>query len=109
ERRHIYMLLICILLSRSNTKECVTSIRLYIIALVRLLIFPLLIFFVLSLLGFSDMEIVIPVIMLGMPTAAYVAMFAANVDNDANLASQIVFVSSLLSLITIPILVMLVS
>ncbi|HLR21580.1 MAG TPA: AEC family transporter [Tissierellaceae bacterium] len=103
------MVVVGILLSRSNIKECVTSIRLYIIALVRLLIFPLLIFFVLSLLGFSGMEIVIPVIMLGMPTAAYVAMFAANVDNDANLASQIVFVSSLLSLITIPILVMLVS
>lgn len=103
------MVVVGILLSRSNIKECVTSVRLYIIALVRLLIFPLLIFFVLNLLGFSGMEIVIPVIMLGMPTAAYVAMFAANVKNDANLASQIVFVSSLLSLITIPIMVMLVS
>lgn len=103
------MVVVGILLSRSDIKECVTSIRLYMVALVRLLIFPLLIFFVLSLLGFTGMEIVIPVIMLGMPTAAYTAMFAANVGNDANLASQIVFVSSLLSLITIPIIVMLVS
>lgn len=103
------MLVVGILLSRTNIKECVTNIRLYFVALTRLLIFPLLTFFVLSILGFSGMEIVIPVIMLGMPTAAYVAIFSANAGNDANFASQIVFVSSLLSLITIPVLVMLVS
>lgn len=103
------MVVVGILLSRSNIKECVTTGKLYIIGLVRLLIFPLLIFFVLSLFGFTGMEIIIPVIMLGMPTAAYTAMFAANVNNDSNLASQIVFISSLLSLITIPIIVMLVS
>ena len=57
----------------------------------------------------KGMKIVIPVVMLGMPTAAYVAMFAANSDNNPNLASQIVFISSLLSLVTIPIIVMLVS
>jgi predicted permease len=46
---------------------------------------------------------------MSMPTAAYVAMFSSNLGNDANLASQIVFISSLMSLITIPIMVFLVS
>lgn len=103
------MIVVGILLSRSNIKECLISGRLYIMASIRLLVFPLLIFFTLNILGFSGMEIVIPVVMLAMPTAAYVAMFSANVGNDANLASQIVFISSLLSLITIPVMVLLVS
>lgn len=101
------MLVVGILLSRSNIKECLISVKLYLIALTRLLVFPLLIFAVLKTFGFTGMEIIIPVVMLSMPTAAYVAMFSSNVGNDTNLASQIVFISSLLSLITIPIMVML--
>lgn len=103
------MIVVGILLSRSDIKECVTNLRLYTIALVKVLVFPLLIFLILRVLGFTGMEIVIPVVMSSTPTAAYVAMFAANVDNNGSLASQIVFISSLLSLITIPIMVMLVS
>lgn len=103
------MMLVGILLSRTNIKDCLLSGRLYVMAVTRLLIFPLIIFFTLKLLGFSGMEIVIPVVMLSMPTAAYVAIFASNANNDANLASQIVFISSLLSLITIPFIVMLVT
>lgn len=103
------MIVVGILLSRTNIKECVADLKLYLIALTKLLLFPLGIYFVLNLLGFRGMELIIPVIMMGMPTAAYVAIFSADAGNDANLASQIVFVSSLLSLVTIPILVMLVT
>lgn len=103
------MVLVGILLSRTNVKDCLGSPRLYAMAATRLLLFPLIIFFVLKLLGFTGMELVIPVVMLSMPTAAYVAIFASNAGNDTNLASQIVFISSLLSLITIPFIVMLVS
>lgn len=103
------MLVVGILLSRSNIKECLTSGRLYLMAITRLLVFPILIFAVIKILGFTGMEIIIPIVMLSMPTAAYVAIFSANYGNDTNLASQIVFISSLLSLITIPIMVSLVS
>lgn len=103
------MIVVGILLSRSNIKECLTSGKLYIISIFKLLVFPLLIFTVLKVLGFTGMEIIIPTVMLSMPTAAYVAMFSANVGNDANLASQIVFISSLLSLVTIPLMVFLVA
>lgn len=103
------MIVVGILLSRSNIKECMTNIKLYFIAALRLLVFPGLIFLILKALGFTGMEIIIPVVMLSMPTAAYVAMFSQNTGNDANFASQIVFISSLLSLITIPIMVLLVT
>lgn len=103
------MLVVGILLSRSDIRECMTSGRLYAIALTKLLIFPLVILFTLRSLGFDGMEIIIPSVMLSMPTAAYVAMFSANVGNNPELASQVVFLSSLLSLATIPIIVTLVS
>lgn len=103
------MIIVGIFLSRSSIKECITNVRLYIVAAIRLLIFPMLIFITLSAIGATGMEIGIPVIMLAMPTAAYVAMFSSNEGNDTNFASQIIFISSLFSLLTIPIMVMLIS
>nr|WP_300004655.1 AEC family transporter [Tissierella sp.] len=102
------MIVVGILLSRSNIKECLTNTKLYFISITRLLIFPMLLFFGLKMFGFTGMKIIIPVMMLSTPTAAYVAIFAGNANNNTKLASQIVFVSSLLSLITIPIMVYLV-
>ena len=55
------------------------------------------------------MGLIIPVVILSMPTAAYVAIFSANSGNDTDLASQIVFIASLLSLATIPLMLYLVS
>lgn len=103
------MLVVGILLSRSNIKECIITPKLYLIAITKLLVFPMIIFLALRLLGFVGMELIIPVIMLSMPTAAYVAMFSAKVGNDTNMASQMVFISSLLSVLTIPVMVMLVT
>ncbi len=103
------MIVVGIILSRSDIVKCITSIRLYIISLFRILIFPLVIYLVLNVFQLTGMEIVIPVVMLSMPTAAYVAMFSTNLSNDANLASQIVFISSLLSIFTIPFIVLLVT
>ena len=103
------MIVVGILLSRSNIKECLTTKKLYFISLTRLLVYPMILFLGLKVLGFTGMKIVIPVMMLSTPTAAYVAIFAGNANNNTKLASQIVFVSSLLSLITIPIMVYLVS
>lgn len=103
------MLMVGISLSRTKVKETLGNYRLYLIAITRLLVLPLLICGILTLLGIGGMERLIPVILLGMPTAVYVAMFAARFESDANFASQIVFISSLLSLFTIPLLVILVS
>ena len=103
------MIVVGILLSRSKIRECLKTKKLYVISLTKLLVFPLILFLVLSLMGLTGMRIVIPVVMLSTPTAAYVAIFAGNVNNNTKLASQIVFISSLLSLITIPVMVYLVS
>lgn len=103
------MIVVGILLSRSKIKESLINKKLYVISIIKLLVYPLALFFALKLIGMEGMQLIIPVIMISTPTAAYVAIFAGNADNNTKLASQIVFVSSLLSLITIPIMAYLVS
>lgn len=97
------MLVVGLILSRSNIRKAIKDWRIYVASIVKLLVNPLVILFVLKLLNFGGIFIIIPVMLLSMPTAAYVAMFSDNLGNDKSLASQLVFVCSLLSLITIPI------
>ena len=60
-------------------------------------------FGILKLCGFSGILLNIPVIMLGMPVAANVTIMAAFYNSDSYLAARLVFVSTLLSVISIPI------
>lgn len=103
------MLLVGILLSRSSIRQCLFNYKLYLIGLMKLLVFPGLVLLALSGLGFRGLQLIVPVVMLSMPTAAYIAMFSQNTGNDASFASQIVFISCLMSLFTIPLMVSLVS
>lgn len=97
------MMMVGMILSRTKLSEALGDRNIYIASGFKLLVHPLLILFALRALGFSDVFITVPIILLSMPTAAYVAMFSASLDNDEAYAGQLVFVSSLLSLITIPI------
>lgn len=102
------MIVVGILLSRSDIKKCIFDGKLFIIAITRLLIFPFVVFISLSILGVEGIILTIPIVMLSMPPAAYVAMFSANANNDTDLASQIIFIASLFSVVTIPLMVSLV-
>lgn len=101
------MIVIGLMLSRSNIKEAFQSKYLYLASAFKLFIIPFVITMILKFAGFSGPALVIPVIMISMPTASYVAMFSANYGNDAKFASQIVFLSSLFSMISIPIITLL--
>lgn len=101
------MIIIGVMLSRCDIKSVFSNKYLYTASILKLLIIPILILSTLKILGFSGPTLVIPVMMLSMPSATYVAMFSANFDNDAEFASQIIFMSSLLSMITIPIITLL--
>lgn len=97
------MLVVGLMLSRSNIKEALMNKTLYITAVIKLVVTPVLILLTLRLLGITGIRQVIPVLMLAMPTATYVAMFSANLGNDGKMASHLVFLTSLLSVLTIPI------
>lgn len=96
------MIVVGLILSGSKIGDAFKNIKIYIVTLFKLVVNPLLIFFVLRLFNFESTTLILPVMILSMPTAAYVAMFADNLGNDKNLAGQIVFICSLASLITIP-------
>lgn len=96
------MLVVGMILSRTAIREAITNKVVYGVAAMKLVVNPLIITSVLMLLGYTGFNRIIPVVLLAMPTAAYVAMFSEQAGNDAKLASQIVFITSLASLITIP-------
>lgn len=107
----VAMILVGIILSRSNIVEALKNKYLYITSAFKLIIFPLVILIALRLLpiDFNQVVITTVVIEFAMPTAAYLAMMSSAVKNDASLASEQVFISSLLSVLTIPLMVYLVS
>ncbi len=99
------MITVGLMLSRSNLKEALSNKYLYYTSTIKLILIPVGIALVASSFGARDLALSIPAIELGMPTAALLAMLTEHAKNDAALASQQVFVSSLFSIITIPIIV----
>ena len=69
---------------------------------VRLLLIPLAVFAALSLLPIDPMVRGVMVLASGMPAGSTTAILAARYDGDAPFASCLVFISTLLSLLTLP-------
>lgn len=96
------MIVVGLMLSRSNMREVLSNKTVYLSAAIKLLVTPLLLLLILRALGVRGMAQAIPVLKFAMPTAAYVAMFSADLGNDDKMASHLVFVTSLLSVLSIP-------
>ena len=75
---------------------------LYVLTFVRLFLLPALVFAPLKLLGVEGMLLVIPVIIIGMPVATLTGAFARLYNADYYFASKTIFLTTLCSLITIP-------
>ncbi|MBR5283761.1 MAG: AEC family transporter [Clostridia bacterium] len=70
--------------------------------LLRLIVIPAVSFAALSLLGLQPMVTGVCTLLSGMPAASLTAVLAAKYGQNYGFASQVVFVSTLLSMITIP-------
>jgi predicted permease len=57
---------------------------------------------VLSTLGFEGLLLQVPVVLSAMPASANSAIVASRYGNDYRLASKLIFVTTLLCIITIP-------
>ncbi|SMP52441.1 AEC family transporter [Anoxynatronum buryatiense] len=75
---------------------------LYQATVVRLLLMPLMMYLPLRLLGFTGIMLGIPVIIIAMPVAANAGAFARLYDSDYYFASKAVFLTTLCSILTIP-------
>lgn len=103
------MLVIGSSLANIKFKNIFTNSRLYINCVLKLLVIPFIIFTFLSALNFKGMMLGVPVVISGMPVAANAVILCKEYGGNDILASEGVFISVMLSIITIPLLVLMLS
>lgn len=101
------MLIIGASLAHVKMKALFTNIKLYIYCIIKLLIFPIIVFFGLSAMGISGDLLGVSVVLSGMPAAANTVMMSKEYGGNDILAAEGVFISTMISAITIPILAVL--
>lgn len=102
------MLMIGGFLADIPVKEVLREEKIMLLALARLFILPILAWGILYTVGLRGVLLGVPVVITGMPAAANAAVFATLYDSDHYLASKSVFITTLLSLISIPLLTLIV-
>lgn len=90
----------------SETKFILTNARLYLSSLIRLLISPAVAYLIVSLMGVHGILARVIVIAFGAPTAVNVVLSSIELDNEPEFASQAVFTSTILSMVTINLVIM---
>ncbi|WP_425447999.1 AEC family transporter [Dethiothermospora halolimnae] len=101
------MILVGSLLADAKFSDIFKNYRLFIITAIRLFIIPISLIFVLSLFNLPEIVIGVIVIVNAMPAAANAAIFSRKFESDYRLASQGVFLTTLLSIGTIPVILLL--
>lgn len=81
--------------------------KIYFICVFRLLIMPTVTYFIMTALGFSGAMLGVAVISLGMPVGAMVSMGCVRAKKNEDLGAAGIVVSTILSLLTTPVLLML--
>jgi len=95
------MFLVGYLVSRMKTFKVISGKVMY-YTFVRLLLIPCAVLGILKLCGFDAVVIAICVILSGVPAGSYTALMAAKYNGDTEFASKIVLVSTLLSIVSLP-------
>lgn len=99
------MLLIGALIAEIDIAKLVSNKRIYLVSAIRLFLIPLATAFILKLMNFNDMVISICTLMAAMPSGATNAIFAKQFDSEPLFASIGVFITTLLSILTLPLIV----
>ncbi len=101
------MIFIGSILADVDVKTIFTNKATFLVSGIRLLVLPLIILLILKQFNLDMITVGVPVIITAMPIAANCTIMAAKYENDYYLASQVVSMSTMLSMITIPLIVML--
>ncbi|MDF2523177.1 MAG: transporter [Clostridiales bacterium] len=96
------MIVIGSMLADADFKSIFTNGATYYGSLLRLIIMPVIVLVVLKMIGISGVMLGALVISTAAPAGATTAVFAERYGGDEGFASKIVFISTLLSLITLP-------
>ncbi len=100
------MMYVGTILAKSPLREVFLGRKVYLCSLVRLILIPMLVFICAR--PFITDPLIYGVLVIGhaMPVAGYCAIYAGAYDNDTLLASKLISVTTLLSVITIPVIAM---
>jgi len=94
------------MLTEVHYKEMMAGWRVYFISFMRLALLPAVVFFFVRLFTDNPMMISVPVVLAAMPVAVNAPLIANEYNGNVLLASRLMFVSTLLSLITLPVVLM---
>ena len=101
------IMLIGATLAGAPLKGAARNWRLYLVALGKLVVVPVAVRLVLGLFVKNPVLLGLVTLTSAMPTASFVSLFAAEYEKDATLAAEGVFLTTVLSVVTIPLMVML--
>lgn len=101
------MLIVGCLLANIPFRQLLRGREIYVGSAVRLIVLPLMVYGILRLLPLPKEVFQVTVILTAMPAAANTAIFAEKFDGDAMLASRLISISTILSIFTIPLILML--
>jgi len=96
------MIIIGAMLAEANYKETFSGFNVYYCSLIRLLVMPICAYIILRLIGAEGQLLKISVVIEAMPVAVLSGIIAEQYKGDSILASRCIFMSTLLSMFTIP-------
>lgn len=99
------MMLIGFILSEIHLKDIVSGWKIYLLSVMRLIVMPSLVYVILSYFNFEGYLIQIPVLIAAMPAAANTAIISSKYNGNYQLASKGIFITTLLSILTIPLVI----
>ncbi|GAB6138673.1 AEC family transporter [Halanaerobaculum tunisiense] len=99
------MIVVGSILAQVKLREIFSNFRLWLVAIIRLVGFPILTLLLLRNFSLDPLVLGVVVILTAMPAAANTAIFAQEFGGDEALASEGVFLTTLLSVVTIPLIV----
>lgn len=102
------MLLIGCSLAKMDVKSVFSELRLYPWILIKQIAIPLILWFPMQLVIKNELVLQITYILIAMPVANSAVLFATNYGGDSELAAKSVFLTTLFSLITVPLCITLV-
>lgn len=99
------MMFIGFILAQTEMGAIMREWKVFAISFIRLIVQPASVWLVLRLFGVEGMLLNIPVLIAAMPAAVNTAIIASKYGSDYQLAAKLIYISTLLSVVTIPIVV----
>jgi len=94
-------------MSQLPLRSLMGNLTVYLTTALRLVILPLGVYYLTRALGFSEFVVNINTVVIAMPVATYGTILCLKYEKDTTMITEVTFITTLLSMLTIPVLVML--